>query len=119
LADLPGLRYQRIAEGAAPTYKDFNILVEDGFGLTRDQVGEALKAENIEVRYYYYPPIHAQTLYAPFVDGPLPLTDYVTGRVVTLPLYPDMPEADVKTVAAVLRRLHEHRKAIAAKLAST
>lgn len=116
LDGLPGIAYQRIVDGALPTFKDFNILVSGEFGLTRDQIGEALKAENIEVRYYYYPPIHAQSLYAPYLDGPLPATERVTSRVITLPLYPDMPEADVRTVAAVLRRLHVNRGAVKAKL---
>jgi dTDP-4-amino-4,6-dideoxygalactose transaminase len=52
----------------------------------------------------HYPPIHRFTAYKRRRTRPLPETDGIAERLVTLPLYPDLADADVDTVtAAVLR----------------
>ena len=67
LGELPGLRFQRIVPHGESTYKDLAVLVEPGeFGLTRDQLVAALKAEGVITRNYYDPPLHRQRAYAAY-----------------------------------------------------
>ena len=48
------------------------------------------------------PPIHRFTEYAPGSTRPLPQTDAVADRLLTLPLFPHMGEDAVELVAAAL-----------------
>lgn len=71
-------------------------------GVSRDDVREAMHAERIQTSVHY-PPIHRFTAYAE--EGgrrPLPRTDELSQRILTLPLFPHMTSADVELVASVL-----------------
>ncbi len=47
------------------TFKDLTLILEpEVFGLTNVELGAALKAEGIDSRRYYAPPIHRQRAYA-------------------------------------------------------
>ena len=51
----------------------------------------------------HYPPIHRFSYYAELGRRrPLPVTDEVSGRIVTLPLFPHMTEEQVELVAQSL-----------------
>jgi dTDP-4-amino-4,6-dideoxygalactose transaminase len=59
LGQLPGIEFQVVREGNRNSYKDFSITIDAAaFGLTRDEVQQALTAENIDTRTYYDPPVH-------------------------------------------------------------
>ncbi|MBC8249935.1 MAG: DegT/DnrJ/EryC1/StrS family aminotransferase, partial [Anaerolineales bacterium] len=60
LDKLPGLSFQKVEEGNRSSYKDFSMAVEESdFGLSRDELAQALRAENIDTRKYHDPPVHA------------------------------------------------------------
>ena len=70
LGKLPGIGFQEVLPGNRNSYKDFSITIDaNAFGLTRDELGQALAAENIDTRKYYEPPVHRQTAYAAYADG--------------------------------------------------
>jgi len=54
-------------------------------------------------------PAHRQPAYAHLGYGPssLPATEAAAARVLSLPMYPDLPEAAVNTVAAAVRSYFE------------
>ena len=68
----------------------------------------ALKAEGVDTRPYFYPPVHRQQAYADLPAVDLPKTDWVTDRVISLPLWRDMPPEAVDTIAEVLDRVGAH-----------
>ena len=71
-------------------------------GLDREAVRRTLHEEGIQTSVHY-PPIHRFTAYAEVgARRPLPRTEQVAGRIVTLPLYPHMTSAEVDLVADVL-----------------
>jgi dTDP-4-amino-4,6-dideoxygalactose transaminase len=110
LATVPGIAPQVVDPRDASTYKDFTVIVDEtAFGLDRDAVVRALKAEGIDTRPYFWPPVHRQQAYAGLGTPELPATDWVSSRVVSLPLWRDMPAGSVETVVDVLARLHAHR----------
>ena len=73
-------------------------------GISRDSVRTHLQDARIQTSVHY-PPIHGFTAYA--TDGtrrPLPVTDEIAGRILTLPLFPHMRTEDVELVAEALLR---------------
>jgi len=112
---VPGLRYQQIREGDLSTYKDLTLIVEPGaFGLTTDQLAAALLAEGIDSRHYYRPPIHRQKAYAHLAqDRPLPVTDRLAARVLTVPLWSHLTEREVRTVADAVVRIQQNARRVA------
>ena len=50
----------------------------------------------------HYPPIHTFSHYASDLGRPLPVTDAVADRVLTLPLFPHMADDDVAAVSEAL-----------------
>lgn len=109
LAPLPGLRFQQVLPADVSTYKDYSIHVtSEEFGMTRDGLAEALLAEKIETKKYFYPPLHKQRLYTSFRNlecAGLTHTDYVTNGIVSLPIYESLPDATVERVAYAIQRL--------------
>jgi dTDP-4-amino-4,6-dideoxygalactose transaminase len=118
LDGLPGITPQVVDPRDRSTYKDYTVIVdESAFGLDRDAVAVALRAEGVDTRPYFYPPVHRQQAYAG--DGPvdLPATDWLAQRVISLPLFRAVPVAAIDTIAELLARLSsrsdEVRRAVA------
>jgi dTDP-4-amino-4,6-dideoxygalactose transaminase len=113
LAPLPGLRFQKVLPGDLSTYKDYSIHVSsDAFGMTRDALAEALLAENVETKKYFFPPLHKQRLYSSFHNeepGDLSRTDYITDGIVSLPIYESLPDATVQQVVYAIQRIARFR----------
>lgn len=108
LAAVPGLRFQQIRAGCTSTCKDFSVLVDAAaFGASRDWLFDALVAENIEVKRYFWPPVHRQQLYRPVWDGrPLPVTDAISDSVLSVPIYSTLSDEAVDRVCDAIRRAH-------------
>jgi dTDP-4-amino-4,6-dideoxygalactose transaminase len=119
VAAVPGLRVVRPEDGDTSTFKDLTIVVEPGgFGMTAQQLQQALKADGIDSRRYYHPPIHRQQSY----DGrwesprPLPVTDELAGSVLSPPLWSHMTDETIDAVAAAVVALHERADEVVAAL---
>ncbi len=109
LGDLPGVRFQAVDAADESTFKDVSMTIDPGvFGITRDQLVTALASEQIETRNYFDPPVHRQRAYAEVATVDLPVTDQVSSRIVSLPNYGDLSDADVEQVAAAVRSAHLH-----------
>jgi dTDP-4-amino-4,6-dideoxygalactose transaminase len=120
LADVPGITPQVVDPRDASTYKDFTVVVDEAaFGLDRDAVAAGLEAEGVGTRPYFSPPVHRQQAYADLDTPELPVTDWVSGRVISLPLWRDMPPAAVDGVVAALAGLGAHAEEITAGASTT
>ncbi|HXF56084.1 MAG TPA: DegT/DnrJ/EryC1/StrS family aminotransferase [Actinomycetota bacterium] len=108
LAGVPGLSFPLVPEGCVSTYKDFTVLVEaETFGMDAPALAEALRAEGVETRRYYTPPVHLQRAYRGqgSVNGGLKVTEAVAARVLTLPMWSEMTEEQVRRVAGAVARI--------------
>lgn len=115
LASLP-VRLQRVPDGTTPVYKDFTVLITaEEFGLSRDQLAAALAAEGISTRTYFDPPLHRQRAYTEFA-AQLPVTEMITRKCLTLPLYSHMPFDLVDRVCEAVALTYAHRYEIAARM---
>lgn len=77
-------------------------------GLSRDDFRTGLAASGIQTSVHY-PPIHQFSYYRELGERrPLPNTDEVARRLVTLPLYPHMRDEDVSAVTDAVLRHAQH-----------
>jgi dTDP-4-amino-4,6-dideoxygalactose transaminase len=109
IADVPGLRVVASSDADESTYKDLTLVVDaDRFGLDVPQLTEALAADGVDSRRYFYPPCHRQQAYGGAPRSDLPLTERLAPAVISVPLAPRSTEEDICTVAGLLRDLAEH-----------
>lgn len=86
-------------------------------GQTRDEVLQALRFRNIGASLHYQP-VHTLALYADSRSAPLPNTEWLAPRILTLPISASMTLDDAHQVTAalddVLRAGHDERLTAAA-----
>src|SRR5260370_14338132 len=94
-----GVSLPRMGAGDEHVYHLFVIQVAG-----RRRVQEELAERGISTGIHYPPPIHLQEAYPDrgAKPGSLPLTEAAAGRVLSLPMYPELGEADVRPVARAL-----------------
>lgn len=105
LAGFSGVECMEETPGSEPSYKDFSITIDpEVFGCSRDRVRGALAARGIETRAYYDPPCHRQRAFARFHDPrrPLPATDMLASRSLSLPIGEHVDEQIVAEVCEVI-----------------
>ena len=109
VAGLPGLTLAAVRDGDVSTWKDLTVILDpEVFGLTVEQLAGALRAEGIDSRRYYHPPIHRQAAYAHRWPGrrPLPVTDELSTRVLSVPLWSHMTDDQIDRVAGAVAHIH-------------
>jgi dTDP-4-amino-4,6-dideoxygalactose transaminase len=106
LSDIPGLRFQRLADDTVPNNAHFTLEVDaDAFGLSRDELHAALRAENVVTRKYFHPLCSENASYRTLPSARpdnLPNARRLATRVMCLPLYGDLPADDVDAIVDVL-----------------
>ena len=107
LAGHPAIGLQAEPAGAENVYGLFTIRLPDA--ATRGRVQAALSAAAIPSAIYYPKPLHHQPAYAAahaagFAGGPapLPVSEALAGRVLSLPMHPYLTEGEVARVASAL-----------------
>jgi dTDP-4-amino-4,6-dideoxygalactose transaminase len=109
LEDLPGIGFPYVRDEDRSTYKDFTIIVDPvEFGIDAAELGDALALEGIETRRYYAPPVHQMRAYRHSggrAAGQLPVTESVSPKVLSIPLWSSMTEAQVRGVAEAIERI--------------
>lgn len=73
---------------------------------TRDAAKAALETAGIGTAVYYDPPVHKMPFYRKVAPKTrLPITDWCTARVLSLPVHPGVTEADVEQMVKTLAAL--------------
>lgn len=101
LTSIPGVTLQKVLPGRTSTRLYQALLLDpDVFGLTRNELIEALRLENITARKFLDPPVHQMTYYrGTFGDVHLPVTEEVAASAVALPFPSDMSFEEVRGIA--------------------
>ncbi|HMC75811.1 MAG TPA: DegT/DnrJ/EryC1/StrS family aminotransferase, partial [Vicinamibacterales bacterium] len=120
LSKIPGLTVQQVPAGNLSTRLYMAMLVDpQAFGLNADELAEALKPENIVARRFLDPPVHKMSYYrGRFGDISLPVTEFVAGNAVALPLYSDMTSREVEIITNAVRDLQANSAAVRAHLSA-
>ena len=118
LCRLPGVGFQEVFPGNRNSYKDYSITIDpQAFGLTRDELGAALAAENIDTRKYHYPAVHRQTAYSSYDRGtPLPQTDWLAERSLSLPIWSSMDPRVSLGICEAIQHAYENNAAVHQRL---
>ncbi len=98
LAGVPGLRFQEVDARDRSTYKDFAILCGRG----RDGLERRLSEAGIQTKRYFRP-AHGMRAYRRFGTRPLPRTDDVAARVLCLPIFNEISDAQIDEVIGRIR----------------
>ena len=69
----------------------------------RARVMDQLQSQGIGTAIHYPVPVHRQPAYEKF-SHPMPETEKAAGEILSLPMYPELPEADVHRVIDALRK---------------
>jgi dTDP-4-amino-4,6-dideoxygalactose transaminase len=99
LEDLPEVRPVVASEGE-PVYHLFVVECD-----ARDEVRRRLDAAGIATGVHYPIPLHLQRAFANnggMDRGSLPVSEKAAGRILSLPIFPEMADADVDRVVAAL-----------------
>ena len=104
LADVPGLQLSPIQADVEPNYAYFPVFFEPHeFGATREEVAEAMAAQNIMARKYFYPLTNTfECFHGRFDVEQTPVALHLSRRVLTLPLYADLPLSDVDRICDIV-----------------
>jgi dTDP-4-amino-4,6-dideoxygalactose transaminase len=120
LGGITGIGFQAVPPKDASTYKDFTVTVDPtAYGCTRDTLARALDAEGIDTRKYFSPPVHRQRAYRHVTGECLPVTERVSERVLSLPIFPSMHEEELEQVAETISAVAAHAVEIDARLETT
>jgi len=109
LSCLPGIRFQKAHPGDTHPYKDYSVHVTpEIMGLTRDVLADSLRAQKIETKKYFHPPLHQQFLYSKFHEpgaNDLAQTEYIADGILSLPIYESLPDETVFAIAQIFQRI--------------
>ena len=112
LDGIPGLSLLRYDENERNNYQYVVLEVAEDCAASRDRLVEALRAENIMARRYFWPGCHRMEPYRslfPHAGLVLPATEAVANRVIVLPTGQTMDADMVQTVVQVIRTVVQHR----------
>ena len=74
----------------------------------RDELAAHLKAQGIGSTTYYPAPLHRQALYAGlgYGEGSLPASEAAAREVLSLPMYPELSDAQVTEIAGAIKQFY-------------
>jgi len=107
LASVRGIRCSIGAAGIVENYGYFPILVEPAFPLSRDALYQKLKSNGVHPRRYFYPLISAFPMYRGLpsaLPGNLPVANEVAQKILCLPLYPALEDAQVEMIVGLIAK---------------
>jgi perosamine synthetase len=103
LGDIEGIRIPPEASWAKSVYWMYSVLVDRGFGVSRDDLMKKLENCGIETRTFFYP-IHRQPAYSKsYEDESFPIADELSQKGINLPSGNSLTEQDIQYVTECIR----------------
>jgi dTDP-4-amino-4,6-dideoxygalactose transaminase len=107
LADIPGLTPLAKLDQIRANYSYFPITVDPDYPLSRDGIYNLLREHNILTRRYFYPLITQFPMYRSLPSSNaanLPVAVEMAQRILCLPIYPGLADADIARIVDILAR---------------
>jgi perosamine synthetase len=105
LADVPGIRPQKVTDGGVHAWHQYCLLVDPGeFGANRDFLAERLKEKRIASGVHYPRGLHQQPVFEKLY-GPLklPVTEKITEMILAIPVHHGLTPDDAKTIVEAIK----------------
>ena len=91
LSAIKGIRFFEVNEDMQRNYAYFPILVQEDYGISRDELYDRLRENNIYARKYFYPLTADQECYRDvYTNASLEVARELSKRVLALPFYENM-----------------------------
>ena len=108
LAEVEGLKLMpKVADNVKLNYQYYVVRIEEEtFGRSRDYVYGAFKNFNVYTRKYFHPLCSDYTCYRHLSSSSpanLPVANVIAKQVLSLPMYGDLTEDDVRKICAILK----------------
>lgn len=99
LANLPAVNALKVLEGNLHNYHKYVIAARD-----RDGLADHLSRLGVQTKIHYPTPLHRQPLFHSDEARPaLPRVEAAVGRILSLPIYPELTDAEADRVIAGIR----------------
>ena len=120
LGEVEGVLLQELADDTTHNHAYFTVEIDaETFGLTRDEVQQALLAENVMARKYFHPLCSENECYRDLPSAQpdsLPNAHRLTSRVLCLPIYGELSVGDAERIAKRLIALRADAERVRATL---
>jgi len=106
LFEIPGVTIPVEADFAVSVYHLYVIFIDD-----RDRLQQFLGDKGIATGLHYPMPLHLQKAYEHlgFKEGAFPVTENVAGRLLSLPMYPQLSKEQIKYVAESIKEFMNNK----------
>ncbi|MDA8095551.1 MAG: DegT/DnrJ/EryC1/StrS family aminotransferase [Betaproteobacteria bacterium] len=106
LAGINGLTIYRRISDARPNFSYFPVLVDNSYPISRDDLYNKLKEQDIYARRYFYPLISEFPMYRTLSSAReenLPRATQVARQILCLPIYSGLSSSDVHRIISLIR----------------
>lgn len=106
LNGIKGIRCLKDNDEKSANYAYFPILVEDDYPISRDDIYQKLKDNEIHPRRYFYPLISNFPMYRGLPSAKksnLPVATEVSQKILCLPIFPDLELAIIDEIADIIK----------------
>ncbi len=106
LSEISGVTIPVEADFAVSVYHLYVLLIDD-----RDRLQQFLGDKGIATGLHYPMPLHLQKAYAylGFKEGAFPVTENVAGRLLSLPMYPQLSKEQIQYVAESIKEFMNNK----------
>lgn len=104
LKNIMGIKLNVIQKDVVSNYAYFPV-VFDGYRYSRDEISAKLAANDISARKYFYPLTNSEACFkgkAYYGKEKTPVAEYVSERVLTLPLYAELTPDEVDRICEII-----------------
>jgi dTDP-4-amino-4,6-dideoxygalactose transaminase len=123
LKDLPGVVPRTFPAGEKSNFHYMVVEIHpEEAGLSRDEIVEALRSENVLARRYFYPGCHNMEPYRshyPYAGNSLPSTETLCQRIMCLPVGENISNLDIEKIAGFMRSLMSRSRDVRIALSSS
>lgn len=105
LENVKGIEIWHEQKNVQSNYAYFPIVIHEDFRLSRDELFNLLAENGIGARKYFYPLTNAFDCYKDIYDvEQTPIAKYISERVLTLPLYAELPLDIVERICEIIMK---------------
>ncbi len=102
LGDVPGITTPPESENVKSAYWMYGVLVEDDFGIGKDELRQKLADRGIETRSFFIP-IHLQPIYSHLLSDQFPVSEELGRKGFYLPSASSLRPDQIEFIADVIR----------------
>ncbi len=104
LREVEGITPPHVPDGVEHSYNQYSILLTGEQGKERrEEFRDQLRERGIETAVYYSRPLHLQPVFAERPQPNLPVSEDLSGRIVSLPVHPGLRAEDLRRITGAVR----------------